>query len=230
MATSLTRSEARALARLRIRDTSTVNPGISDANLNLLIEEARQFYASLFPEQFVRNLGTFASTASQIAFQATIAAGNVEWREITSVYLVGSATPTTYRPMRFANALEEILEAQRLDPAEDEPRDVLVMRSNGSDTVLDVFTWPIPDAIYSFQIWGRYEPALLTADGDALLFGFHGSRVVARIAALTAARVIGRPEDFVRGIEAELPDRVATRLREDLHFRKPLAYEGKARA
>lgn len=230
MATSLTRSEARALGRLRVRDTSTVNPGISDANWNLLIEQARQFYAALHPEQFTRNLGTFPCTQSAISFQATISAGNVEWRAITSAFLQDdSGTPTLYTPLRFSESLEDILKLQADDNTEATPDRLLILRSNGSDTVLDIYLYPIPDLTYDIQLWGYFEPALLTGDSDPLLFGFHGSRTVAMIAALTAARILGRPEDFVRGIAEELPDRVATRAIEDARYTRPLSHPGKTR-
>lgn len=230
MADSLIRSEARTLARLRIRDTSTVNPGISDASLNLLIEDARQFYAAMYPEQMTRSLGDFNTVDGTNPMQVTITAGSVMPREISSVYYTElSVTPNTHKPLRFAPTLEDLRAELFSLTGRDQPKSVFAVRSSGSDNVFDLYMSPTPDDAYTLNVWGRFEPPLLTGDSDKLLFGFHGSRVIARIAALSAARVIGLPEDFVRGIEAELPDRVATRVREDAQTMNPLAYPGKAR-
>lgn len=227
---SLSRTEARALCRLRFRDTSTVNPGITDANLNLLIEEARQFYSALYPDQIARELGTYNTIAHASSLQITVSNDNVLPREITSAYLVDAApTPDLFTPLRFADSLESMLAKQVDDNIEAAPKEVIALRALGSDAVFDIYFYPIPDAVYQISLWGSFEPTLMTADTDKLLFGFHGSRTIVKIAAATAAAIIGRPPEFVQGILAELPDRVATRMREDLGYRRPLKHQDKAK-
>lgn len=208
MPSSLTLATARDLARLIAQDTATTDPGVSDTKANSLIEEARQWYASTFPDDTIAlayneasagvttslsltTTNTFRSLDTCFSTDTGLLYDKVDWHLLTqkSQYdtqnSVAPSTITSWGCIRTG------------------------------DNTWNVIFYPSGASATKIRIYGHYEVPVLTADGDAVLFGNHGSRVIARLAALEMARICGRPADFLASIAANLPERVITR-RDDL--------------
>ena len=216
MATSLLRSEALTLIRAKVRDSSATNPGLADATYNLLIEEARQFYASVFPEQAHKRLGFTTTISGGNLVSITITTGNIEPRNINMTVLETAAGP--YRPLTPIMDLATILKKQDEDQVLAEPRESYAERSALSDTIFNVYLYPVPDNVYTISVFGTFEPALLTGNSDPLLFGFHGSRVIANLAAIEACNMLGRPVEFTQALMAKLPEKLQTRMAEAVSY------------
>lgn len=206
---SMTRAEARTLARYLANDDGT-NAACTDAQVNSYLEEARQWYASTFPEEFVAQAGS-----------QTFAAGDSEATFNTSTFLFRSLdfafNATSGQPM---DKMDMVLIDQKqkrnayLTGLSDPAAEVGPMRSWGCRRVSDLewalFIYPPNTGSTTINIYGHYELEPLTSDAS-LLIGQHSSRVIARLAALEVARAAGREPEFIAAIAAQLPDRVATR-------------------
>lgn len=208
MPSSLTLATARDLARLIAQDTATTDPGVSDTKVNSLIEEARQWYASTFPDDTIalaRNeaspgvttslslttTNTFRSLDTCFSTDTGLLYDKVDWHLLTqkSQYdtqnSVAPSTITSWGCIRTG------------------------------DNAWSVIFYPSGAVATKIRIYGHYEVPVLAADIDPVLFGNHGSRVIARLAALEMARICGRQPEFLASIAANLPERVITR-RDDL--------------
>lgn len=201
---SLTRAQARDLARLLAQDTATTAPGVSDTKANALLEEQRQWYASLFPED------TLSLAYDESSPGVT-----------TSLSLT---TTDTFRTLDVCVGMYGGKLLERVDYhllAQRSQYDTLngvaatLATSWGAirtgDTAWSVLLWPSDNVAKKIRLYGHHEVAPLSADGDLVLFGNHGSRVIARLAAIELARACGRPSEFIAAIAAQLPERVMTR-------------------
>lgn len=203
---SLTRAEARTLVRYLVGDDGT-NAACTDAQVNSYLEEARQWYAASFPEEFVAQAGSQAITSllSETTFSTS---GSYVFRSLDFAF-----DATTGAAM---DKMDIVLIDQKLKRNAVTGEDSAPMRSWGcrriNDTDWALFTYPANSvaAPQTINIYGHYELEPLTSDA-AVLLGQHSSRVVARLAALEVARAAGRDPDFIASIAAQLPERVATR-------------------
>lgn len=206
---SLTRSDARTLARYIAQDDGT-NPAVSDAEVNTYLEEARQWYGSTFPDDVVAQAG---SLGAPLTDEMTLSTSSAVFRTIDFAYnaTTGAALEKSEYPLLYANNTAQYL----ADSTYGDPTSFAVYRL--SDTTWKVAFYPKQDPANGVQVtlFGHSELEPMSADGDALRFGNHGSRVIARLAALEMARAAGRPDDFLADIAAQLPERVATR-RQDI--------------
>jgi hypothetical protein len=200
---SMTRAEARTLARYLANDDGT-NAACTDAQVNSYLEEARQWYASTFPEEFVAQAGSQLITTSSSEY--TFTASTYLFRSLDFAF-----NATSGQPM---DKMDVVLIDQKLKLNAVTGADVGPMRSWGcrrlTDTDWALFTYPPNIVDMTINVYGHYELEPLTSDAS-LLIGQHSSRVIARLAALEVARAAGREPEFIAAIAAQLPDRVATR-------------------
>lgn len=211
MPSSLTRAQARDLARLIAQDTNSTDPGVADAKANVLLEEQRQWYASLFPEDTL----SLAYDESSAGVTTSLSLTTTDTFRTLDVCLLNA----------YGTLLERVdyyLLAQRSQydtlngVAASQPRSWGAIRTG--DNAWTVLLWPSAITARKLRIYGHHEVAPMTADsgaGGVVLFGNHGSRVIARLTALEIARACGRPPEFLASIAANLPERVVTR-RDDL--------------
>lgn len=206
---SLIRSEARTLARYIAQDEGT-NPAVSDTEVNTYLEEARQWYGSTFPEDVMLQAGVITFTLASP--EATLTTSTAVFRDLSYAY-----NATTGEPMEKTDnvLLSEKLMLNAVTAQDTGNAKVWgCMRVN--DTDWTVFTYPqltVPSN--NVVIWGHAELEPMTLDANPVRFGNHGSRVIARLAALEMARAAGRPDDFLADIASQLPERVVTR-RQDI--------------
>lgn len=200
---SLTRAEARTLARYLANDDGT-NSACTDAQVNTYLEEARQWYASTFPDEFVAQAGSQSITSATSEY--TFSTSTYLFRSLDFAYNATSGEPM--------DKMDIVLIDQKLKLNAVTGSDVGPMRSWGcrriNDTDWAVFTYPPNATTQMLNIYGHYELEPLTSD-SALLVGQQSSRVIARLAALEIARACGREPEFIAALAAQLPDRVATR-------------------
>lgn len=200
---SLTRAEARTLARYLANDDGS-NSACTDAQVNTYLEEARQWYASTFPEEFTAQAGSQLITSS--TSECTFTASTYLFRSLDYAYIMDTGEPM--------DKMDVVLIDQKLKLNAVTGADAAPMRSWGcrrlTDTDWALFTYPANTSSLTINIYGHYELEPLTAD-TALLVGQQGSRVIARLAAMEIARAAGREPEFIAALAAQLPDRVATR-------------------
>lgn len=200
---SLTRAEARTLARYLANDDGS-NSACTDAQVNTYLEEARQWYASTFPEEFTAQAGSQLITSSTSEY--TFTASTYLFRSLDYAYISDTGEPM--------DKMDIVLIDQKLKLNAVTGADAAPMRSWGcrrlTDTDWALFTYPANTSSLTINIFGHYELEPLTAD-TALLVGQQGSRVIARLAAMEIARAAGREPEFIAALAAQLPDRVATR-------------------
>jgi hypothetical protein len=200
---SLTRAEARTLARYLANDDGT-NSACTDAQVNTYLEEARQWYASTFPDEFVAQAGSQSITSATSEY--TFSTSTYLFRSLDYAFNASSGEPM--------DKMDIVLIDQKLKLNAVTGSDVGPMRSWGcrriNDTDWAVFTYPPNATTQTLNIFGHYELEPLTSDA-ALLVGQQSSRVIARLAALEIARACGREPEFIAALAAQLPDRVATR-------------------
>ena len=200
---SLTRAEARTLARYLANDDGS-NSACTDAQVNTYLEEARQWYASTFPEEFTAQAGSQLITSSTSEY--TFTASTYLFRSLDYAYISDTGEPM--------DKMDVVLIDQKLKLNAVTGADAAPMRSWGcrrlTDTDWALFTYPANTSSLTINIYGHYELEPLTSD-TALLVGQQGSRVIARLAAMEIARAAGREPEFIAALAAQLPDRVATR-------------------
>lgn len=200
---SLTRAEARTLARYLANDDGS-NSACTDAQVNTYLEEARQWYASTFPEEFTAQAGSQLITSSTSEY--TFTAAPYLFRSLDYAYISDTGEPM--------DKMDIVLIDQKLKLNAVTGADAAPMRSWGcrrlTDTDWALFTYPANTSSLTINIYGHYELEPLTSD-TALLVGQQGSRVIARLAAMEIARAAGREPEFIAALAAQLPDRVATR-------------------
>ena len=202
---SLTRAEARTLARYLANDDGS-NSACTDAQVNTYLEEARQWYASTFPEEFVAQAGSQLITSA--LSETTFTASTYLFRSLDYAYISDTGEPM--------DKMDVVLIDQKLKLNAVTGADAAPMRSWGcrrlTDTDWALFTYPVNSVTtpLTINIFGHYELDPLTSD-TALLVGQQGSRVIARLAAMEIARAAGREPEFIAALAAQLPDRVATR-------------------
>ena len=210
MPASLTLANARDLARLIAQDTATTAPGVSDAKVNSLIEEARQWYASTFPEDMLAL--AYNESSSAVTTSLALTTTNT-FRSLDTCFCTD--TGTLYDKVDYYLLVQK----SQKDTQASVPASDIASWGCVRDPVIDnkwnLIFYPTAAVARKIRIYGHYEVVPLTGDSDVLLFGHHGSRVIARLAAIEVARLCGRPTDFLASIAANLPDRVMTR-RDDL--------------
>ena len=200
---SLTRAEARTLARYLANDDGS-NSACTDAQVNTYLEEARQWYASTFPEEFTAQAGSQYITSATSEY--TFTASTYLFRSLDYAFIAETGEPM--------DKMDIVLIDQKLKLNAVTGADAAPMRSWGcrrlTDTDWALFTYPANTSSLTINIYGHYELEPLTSD-TALLVGQQGSRVIARLAAMEIARAAGREPEFIAALAAQLPERVATR-------------------
>ena len=202
---SLTRAEARTLARYLANDDGS-NSACTDAQVNTYLEEARQWYASTFPEEFTAQAGSQVITS--VTSEYTFTASTYLFRSLDYAFIAETGEPMDKMDIVLIDQKQKLNAVTGADAAP--------MRSWGcrrlGDTDWALFTYPANSVAtpLTINIFGHYELEPLTSD-TALLVGQQGSRVIARLAAMEIARAAGREPEFIAALAAQLPDRVATR-------------------
>lgn len=200
---SLLRSEARTLARDIAQDDGS-NTACTDAQVDSYLEEARQWYASIYPEDVYARAGIVIGVESETTLTTT-----ETYRSLDFAFDFTSGDPMD------KGEFVQLIAKQKDDALNAVPAGI--MRTWACIRLTDT-TWRI--AVYPTQalgntrqlhIYGHYEVEPLGSDSDNVLFGEHGSRVIARLAALEVARAAGRPAEFITNIASQLPERILTR-------------------
>lgn len=202
---SLTRAEARTLARYLANDDGS-NSACTDAQVNTYLEEARQWYASTFPEEFTAQAGSQLITSATSEY--TFTASTYLFRSLDYAYISETGEPMDKMDVVLIDQKQKLNAVTSADAAP--------MRSWGcrrlTDTDWALFTYPANTLAtpLTINVFGHYELEPLTSDAS-LLVGQQGSRVIARLAAMEIARASGRDPEFIAALASQLPDRVATR-------------------
>lgn len=219
MANSLLRSEARTYARTLVRDTSTANPGLSDATYNLLIAEARSEYAAMYPEQFTGDLSFGAApTTTATQFRKTFTPTDIV-RNVLNIR--ANLSGTIYTPLEQTGSVQEILGLIASNGTNAPPTKYFCVRTLNSDTQWDVYFYPVPDNAYNLIFTANVEPSELSSDANPVLFNYSGSRTIARMAAIKAAIILGRSADYIQNLMATLPDQIRNRMQEEVRAKGP---------
>lgn len=218
---SLTQTTAVALARLIAQDTHATDPGLSTAKVESLLEEARQWYASTFQDDTFALAYTDSETGITGSLTIDTMRGGAPaectkatYRSLDTLMLVSG---TGLTKASILDRVDWSLLTQRIQKA-GAPSGTSIATSWAcrrlTDTTWNVIVFPNNDTARKVRIYGHYEVPAMGA-GAAVLFGNHGSRVIARLAAIEVARLNGQPDDFIASIASQLPERVLTR-RKDL--------------
>lgn len=206
---SLIRSEARTLARYIAQDEGT-NPAVSDTEVNTYLEEARQWYGSTFPEDVVAQATAFGAP---IADEQTITTSTAVFRTIDFAYNASTGKPLD--KMEYPLLIQKQQADKLALVGYGDATSFAVYRVNDTDWKVATHPRMDPANTENINLFGHAELEPMTLDANPVRFGNHGSRVIARLAALEMARAAGRPDDFLADIASQLPERVVTR-RQDI--------------
>ena len=228
---TLTNANMRSLVQKLVRDSSTTSPGLASADYTDLLNDAMFAYVGLYPDDpgisgyigsALASLGV-AYTASITPFVATAVVRNV------TAVTTSSLKPISLKP------IGDILRQQSADATTGVPTECAFFTNGAPNPVVAgtsfdrvLFLWRIPSANDTLSVFGQVEPTPLSADGDYTPFGQAACREIARMAAIDAARMLGRPAEFVAALGQSLPDRLAEHKSVIKRALSPRYYEGKA--
>lgn len=199
----LTRANLRDHVRLHVRDTSTTSPGLSDAQVNSLLNEALFSYASLADGDEVL-FNSVLATLSAGSNGATLFF-SVTPLSLEALYLVGVGK-LTRKP------LLSILQHQEENPNETGIPQFFAIDSAGTRDSWAVYLNCKADQGYSLSAWYRKEPTAYAGESTTTPFGDHAAYVISRMAMVEAARLLGRPQEFINNIASSLPDRIRSAM------------------
>lgn len=228
----MTLAQIRSLAQLHVQDTNSSALGLSNANYLDLINEALYAYAAMFPDDLSLSGRVLSAsvlsgqTEKQVYLNGVV--GNV--RNITTAMLstgtnrlleivtvpeilraIDADSTTTGQPVKVAFASEEYISGA----------------NTNTELAVTMFMWPKTNNTYTIYLYGTVQPTALSADSDKPPYGDHECRVIARMAAIEAARLLGRNQAFIQGLAAPLPDRVKEHYGTVSRGTLPRTFEGK---
>jgi len=199
---TVTLADIRTMVRLDCRDTSSVQPGISDTNMNLLINRALMDYAAFSDGDdvlFTSASGTLSAGARTASVSFSTTPLSVE-----AVYLSG------VKKLR-KSSLHEVLQFQAENPNATGEPDYYAIDAGGSRDSWTVNVDQKADQSYTVVVWYRKEIAALTGT-DTVAFGDQAAYTVGRLAAIEASRILGRSGEFIQNLAAGLPEALRARV------------------
>jgi hypothetical protein len=210
----------RGFAQELVLDTSATNPGISTAIWLDLLNDAMFAYAENFADVtplmgLLASSANFVSTATSTT--VTFSGLTVAPRNITNAFLRktgGTVLVNEMERVNFTDLLRELVNVASLSPAPP-TRYAIVSSAPGVAATALVYTvrlWPISDNNYNIDFYGTVQPAALTGDSDTTVFQDVETRTITRMAAVEAARMLGRPGDFIGALAAPLSDRIKAHM------------------
>lgn len=218
---SMTNAQMRALAQVLVRDTSTVTPALQSSEWTQLLNDAMFVFAEVFPEECVaaQNVVTSSGTYS-LSLPAS---------PLRSIEYIERATGSAFVPMEKVARTDIVrrISDESASPVTGIPKRFAAWRNN-ADATWSLLVHPTPDDIYTLAVYGLRQPTALSADSDTTPYQDGSCRTIARLAAVEAARVIGRPQAFVDGLAQRLPQQIQAHYADIVRLESPRAYKGKA--
>lgn len=216
----------RAVAQELVLDTSSTNPGLSTAEWLILLNDAMFAYASQFPNLLPVTglLGTAAITSGNSSTTLTLNALTASARNITNAFVRGVGPCERVELM-------DILRLIAQDTTQGAPTQYAIMSSTpGVTTTALVYTvklWRIADASYNVDFYGTVNPITLTGDTDTTVFQEGEAREIARMAAVDASRLLGRPDSFTAQLIQSASERVKEKFYSQSIDTRPRSTSGK---
>lgn len=194
---TLTRTNLRDLVRLKVRDTSVSSPGLLDAQVNILLDEALFEYAAQMDGDEV----LFSSESDSLsAGSNSVTVGFAKTpTKIEAVYLSGVSK------LRRAT-VHEMFQKQAEDPNEVGEPEAFAFEFGEDRTDATCYFNCKADIPYTVVTWYRKEPAAFTGDSATCPLGDTAAYVIANMTAVKAALLLGRPGEFVSALASTLPD------------------------
>lgn len=232
---TLTRSGMRTHAKLRAQDPDTTNPGISDANWNLLLDEAYHDWFMAFADR-LKLVDPFATIANN-GYTATSAASPYT---VESIELKGSASwaggPHVPLELDDYDAVRaDIADAYAIHGAtvgsivDDTPRRVGIRKTQDA-TTYDVVVYPgnATGGNLVLQAWCRNELTALSGDSSTPDCYETDAYNIALLAAARGSALMGNDPGFTQGLWQELPQKWQDRFGRISQSVKPRAVPGEA--
>jgi hypothetical protein len=228
---TLTNAQMRSLAQKLVRDTAAISPGLASADWTDLLNVAMYDYCEIYPDDpgIAGFIGTAAVQANaSVSDPIVMATATSVIKSVTFVSASGGR-PIPLKPVG------DIFRQVQADPSFGTIQEC-AFYTNGvpnpvvAGTSIDrvIVVWKQPSILTSLSISGTCEPTPLSADGDYTPFMQSSCRVIARMAAYDAARMLGRPSDFTQMLGATLPDKIAAHKGVIKRALAPRYFEGKA--
>lgn len=197
-----------AAARIKARDTSTTNPGVSDAQYLVLFNRRyRAYYAKFEPRVVVHRAidsGLTLSVSSVVKLTTA-----VNYARIVALFREAAVSDSTMatqikilKDIPDRSALDQLLDLANVDlsGAVGTPNTAALVRAQtttaGSQGKWYVFVSPIPDNTYYFSCIAELEATDLTAGADAPDVTPNGAAFLTVMTAYDAACLLNRPQDF----------------------------------
>jgi hypothetical protein len=193
----VTRANIRDLGRLLCRDTSTTQPGLSDANWNLLIDKALFAYA-MHAEGDDVLFSSESDTLSSGSNTATVAFADSPLK-IEAVYLSG------VKKLKRAT-IGDVLQKQAEDPNASGEPEFFAFEFGEDRTDATLYVDLKADQNYTAVTWYRKEPTAFSGDSVVCPFGDGAAYAICMMAAFDACIPLGRSGEYASRIVASLPD------------------------
>lgn len=204
-----------AAARIKARDTSTTNPGVSDAQYLVLFNRRyRAYYAKFEPRVVLHSSTTSGLTLPLLG--GTCLTTPVNYARILAVFKEAAAGDTDmgvqmkiYRDLPGKSALDQLLDLRNseLGANSSEPNHVVLVRAQtttaGSQGKWRAFFAPFADNTYYFSCIAELEATDLTTGTDAPDVTPNGSAFLTALTAYDAACLLNRPQDFKANLMEE---------------------------
>jgi hypothetical protein len=193
----------RTAVRVDVQDTSTTAQGLTDAQIDRLINDWYLWvYEQGQPRYVEHNAATCGLTILAGDFRDTTTPTN--YARIVSIHV---STAGIDRPMLASVTLQEIFSMRSQDTTEqDDQHSYYAYRLAGG--AWRVLVHPPPISNRTLSVLVQLEPTELSADGDIPDVRPHESRLIARAAAADAAQLLGRPQAFIDNLRSMLPEQM----------------------
>lgn len=189
--------------RLHVRDTNTTSPGLSDSNVVSLLNRAYYDYCSIMDGDEV--LTTSTNVTLNQGSSTGSASFSVTPLSIESCYLSG------VKKLKKSN-LQDLLSLRAENPSDTGEPTYFAVDFAGSRDTATVYFDTSADQTYTAVLWFRKEPAALAAGNGTVPMGDHAAYTICMMAAVNAARVLGRPADFVNALGSQLPESIRSHM------------------
>lgn len=216
-------AEIRAAARLYARDTSSTNPGVSDAQMLIIVNRRGRGYYSRFEPRVIQHTGSQTGlTVSSNGVTATTTP--VNYARIISLHRETSNSVTDGVQLKILPTVDELLNERTrlLGGGNAAPESVAVVRAQtttpGSQGKWKMLLDKLSDSTYFFSGWFEVEYTDLVNTTDAPDLSPVGAADLAVLTAYDCALLLNRPDSFLNGIiqRAANIERVSEMLAADM--------------
>lgn len=206
------------LARTYSRDKDPVDQGLSDTEMYSLLDQAMQDYSSFYPQDAVTELSTLtlSSGAEATSFLPT---GNPNVRNLVrcEISSSGRAAELERITVGAARRLQEV-EAETGTPRMWAAERLPGSASQGNDWV--IYTVPIPSGSTVLKFWATLYPTALLTMGFCV-YGETAARIVARMAGIEAAKILGQDPGYIQSVAAGLPELIRNHALREMADNRP---------